>query len=330
MRYPDSMIRLLAVGLALAALQAPPPSPVGLLGHWTGDAKQGDDVAPDASGAGRAGKYSAGAGVSGEKAPLKFPNAGSFGLDGKTGMITVPDDPALRRSGDFTLSFWKRKTENNADWVRIVGKGNGAARNFGLWEYPGDGGALKYQQYTAGGQSILELDSPPMPSLNTWRHVVCTASVNACALYVDGKPVGFARRSGEPGIAPDPLTFGHAGYHGFFAGQIDDVRLYDRALSMSEIDYLASGKGPPEPPSDLAFKDGVLSWKASATPPPAGTLTTYAVRKAGRVVVSGLPGTSWNDPDPKTGAASSFVVTALNTGGESAPSAELKPAVPAK
>jgi hypothetical protein len=292
--------------LLLLALQAP----VGPVGHW-----KGDDGAADASGNGFHGTLSPGAAISKDVAPLKSPNPGSFGLDGATGHVSIPDAEALRMPRDFTLSFWKRKTANNADWVRIVGKGNGAQRNFGLWEYPGDGGQLKFQIYSQTGQSVLELDSPGMPSINTWHHVVCWVSVNAAGLVVDGKPVGGATRNGDPGIAPDPVTFGHAGYHGFFAGQIDDVRLYHRALSMAEIAYLAEGKGAPEPPAGLKLENGTLSWTATSTVPPAGTATYYMVKKGKTVVASLLTSTSWTDPKPEAGAA--YVVTAVNTGGES-------------
>jgi large repetitive protein len=292
-------------------------APVGPLAHW-----KGDDGAIDSSGNGFAGTLSPGATTSKDVAPLKVPNAGSFGLDGTAGVVSIPDAPVLRMPRDFTISFWKRKTANVADWVRIVGKGNGGQRNFGLWEYPGDGGQLKFQIYNQNGGSVLEVDSQAMPSINTWHHIVCWVSVNAAGLCVDGKPAAFGTRTGDPGIAPDPITFGHAGYHGFFPGQIDDIRLYDRALSMSEIAYLAEGKGAPEPPTALKIDNGTLSWTATSTVPPAGTATYYAVKRSNKLAACLLTSTSWIDPKPEAGAT--YVVTAINTGGESAPSNETK------
>ncbi len=319
-----------ADGLAQDTRPPRAQGPVGPVGHWTGDDGSTPAAAADASGNGFKGTYAAGAGVSTEVPATKFPNTGSFALDGKTGVVSVPDAPLLQMPADFTLSFWKRKTAHNADWVRIVGKGNGAQRNFGLWEYPGEGGQLKFQCFSQGGASILELDSGPMPTINTWHHILCTVSVNFAALYVDGKPAGSAQRNGPPGIAPDPVTFGHAGYHGFFAGQIDDVRLYDRSLSMGEIVYLAAGFGAPAAPAGLQVANGALVWTASPTPPPNGTVTWYAVKRSKTSgsgfapLASLLTSTSFVDGQAEPGSTYHYVVTALNTGGESGPSNEVK------
>src|SRR6185295_15014679 len=103
-----------------------PLSPLGPVGHWKGDDGEMPTGAADASGNNRTGAYSKGAGTANTVAQVKFPNTGCFTLDGMTGMVTIPDGPSLRMSADFTLAFWKKKTAPNADWVRIVGKGNGA------------------------------------------------------------------------------------------------------------------------------------------------------------------------------------------------------------
>ena len=40
----------------------------------------------------------------------------------------------------------------------------------------------------------------------------------------------------------DPLTFGAAGFHQGLFGLLDDIRLYNRALSDQEIEQLANPK----------------------------------------------------------------------------------------
>jgi len=287
------------------------------------------------------GTYSAGAGISTDVPPTKFANPSSFTFDGVSGMVTIPDAPGLRVTADFTVAFWKRKTAPNADWVRLVGKGDGGQRTFGLWEYPGTENRLKFQIYNNAGGSVLDLDTSVAIPLNTWAHVTAVVSVNAAALYLDGKPAGTGMRTGDSANGAHPLTFGHAGYHGFFAGQLDDIRLYNRALSMSEIVYLAGGNGAPAEAKGLAAKSVaprqvLLAWTPSATPPPAGTSTMYLVKRS-KTAGSGyallgpaLPTLTFTDFDAEPGTTYYYVVTAVNTGGESGPSNEISVAVPAK
>src|SRR5262245_6983019 len=79
-------------------------APVGPLGHWKGEDGQAPKSAVDATGNGYNGAYSAaGATVVPDVPTTKFPNSGSMQFDGAAGMITVPDSPALRMSGDFTI-----------------------------------------------------------------------------------------------------------------------------------------------------------------------------------------------------------------------------------
>lgn len=75
-------------------------------------------------------------------------------------------------------------------------------------------------------------------SANQWYHLAATfdgASLNA---YVDGDLVtANAQAQGVPSPEPATLKIGrHAGGPWFFAGSVDDVRVYDRALSQEEIE----------------------------------------------------------------------------------------------
>jgi len=328
-------------GEALPRTQSSPAShalaPLGPLGHWKGDDGQAPSSAADSSGNGHPGAFSPGATVSETVPPTKFTDPGSFSLDGKTGMVTVPDAPELRMTGDFTVAFWMRRIAQTDDWVRMVGKGGGAPRNFGVWMFPSADGRIKFQMYNNSGGSILEVDSPPEQATkpDTWYHVTCTLSVNAAALFMNGVLAATGWRNGDPANSADPLTFGHAGYHGFFAGQLDDVRLYDRALSMAEIVYLSGGNGPPAAPTGLSVsgtraKNVTLQWTATATAPPAGTVMHYIIKRSETsgsgyaALASGRVATTFADATAEAGKTYYYVVTAVNVGGESALSNELK------
>lgn len=332
---------LWAVPGAAPQQAAPALSPIGPLGYWKGDDADPKAGAADASGNKRAGVYSAGATVTNEVAALKFPNPGCFKFDGATGMITVPDSPELRIIGDITVSFWLRRTAAHKDWVRLIGKGNGGQRNFGIWQPPGDTGQIKFQIYNQAGGSVLDLDSPGGIPLNQWAHVVCVVASNRAQVWINGQVVASGARTGEPGISADPLTFGFAGYHAYYTGQLDDIRLYDRALSGSEIVYLAQGNGIPVAPAGLASASAdsqkvSLKWTGTTSVPPAGTTMYYTVKRTATpgkdhaVVGWGLTSLTFIDPTVEPGKTYGYVVVALNSAGESAPSNEVTVAVPAK
>jgi hypothetical protein len=327
------------LALPLSAQDAPALAPVGPLGYWKGDDGPNPKSAVDSSGNGFHGTYSAGATISPTVAKIKDANPSSLQLDGATGVITIPDAPVLHLNRDFSISFWKRKTTRTKDYARLIGKGNGAARNFGLWEAPGEDDRLLFQMYAQGGQPVIDLWSSTPVKPETWVHVIVTISVNSCAMYFNGTLVGNGMRAGEPGTSGDPLTFGHAGFHTFWAGQLDDIRLYNRALSMSEIVYLSAGNGAPAPPAALVAKSAVstqvtLQWTPSPTPAPAGTATYYRVLRAAApgqeftAVGSMLTGAGFSDLKVEAGKTYVYRVTAVNTGGESVPSNELSVAVP--
>ncbi|MBI3854715.1 MAG: hypothetical protein HY293_03380 [Planctomycetes bacterium] len=338
-------LRSLACGLLLVSSgassepQSQPGNmlaPVGPIGYWKGDDGEAPKTAVDATGNGFNGSYSVGATTSTTDAGIKFPNPGCIKLDGVAGVITVPDSPVLRLTGDMTISFWKRKTGIAKDWTRMVGKGNGAQRNFGVWESPDGEGRILFQQYGPGGQPVIDLFSPGVTEINKWYHILCAVSVNSVAMYFNGALVGNGTRNGEPGTSADPLTFGFAGFHTFWPGQLDDIRLYNRALSMSEIVYLAGGNGPPAPPTDLAAAGATLKWAASKTVPPAGTATYYLVKRSATqgkdyaVIGSLLTGTTYTDLKADAGKTYFYLVTAVNTGGESVASNEVSVGMPAK
>lgn len=333
---------LVAGSLGAAPQQAVPAlSPIGPLGYWKGDDADPKAGAADASGNKRTGTFSAGAATSDDCPKLKFPNPRCFNLDGAAGMISVPDSPELRIVGDFTVSFWTKRTAAPKDWVRLIGKGNGTQRNFGIWQPPGDTGQIKFQMYNQGGQSVLDLDSPGGIPLNQWAHVCCVVAANRAQVWINGQAVASGARTGEPGTSGDPLTFGFAGYHSYYAGMLDDIRLYDRALSGSEIVHLAQGNGAPEPPSALATasvdsQKVALKWTATPSAPPAGTSMYYTVKRTATpgkdhaVVGWGLTSPSFIDPWVEPGKTYGYVVVALNSAGESVASSEVTVAVPAK
>ena len=72
--------------------------------------------------------------------------------------------------------------------------------------------------------------------LNAWSHVAATYDGAALRLYVDGAPAGSTAVTGSMAVTSGVLRIGGNNlWNEWFSGLIDEVRIYDRALSQAEI-----------------------------------------------------------------------------------------------
>lgn len=277
---------MLAIVAALAV------STQGPVGYWRGDDPTAN-VALDSSGNGRNGTYVGGATTLNTPQPAGlFHNVSAFSLDGVNDEISIPHNAAFNLTGDMTVAFWMRKTAEATDWARVVGKGGTNVRTFGVWENPGNTNLL-FQQYNGSGGAVLNVNSTVGVPLNTWTHVACVVSGSTATIYIGGSPAGSGTRSGAVGVDTEPVRVGFAGFHTYFPGQVDEVRLFNRALNDTEIDTLAgliAVAAPTNLRTQTVSPDNVtITWDAAAGatsyvvqrsyPPPAtpfATVTTTA------------------------------------------------------
>jgi hypothetical protein len=145
------------------------------------------------------------------------------------GWIAYPRENMLQLSGPITVEFWA-----NIDRV----EGIPVMLSFGHWEGPGYwvqliGGKIRWYLPV---QKHLDV---PAPSTGEWHHICCTYDGLVSRVYVDGKPAG-SREIGSIDLTPwgGELRIGqYSDIDDQFQtlGQIDDVRIYQRALSAEEI-----------------------------------------------------------------------------------------------
>jgi hypothetical protein len=88
----------------------------------------------------------------------------------------------------------------------------------------------------AGTASERWASSRRAPRLRRWTHVAMTYDGSAIRTYLDGRLAGTRAQSGALQVSSHPLHFGgNAVWREWFAGRLDEVRIYDRALSTAEI-----------------------------------------------------------------------------------------------
>jgi hypothetical protein len=161
--------------------------------------------------------------------------AGQFGrtlsFDGVNDFVSVPDAAALDLTAGLTLEAWVNPT--NAGYYRtIIAKTtNGLPVNYYLSL---SNGALTFGFFNGAWR---ENRASVGPALNTWTHVAVTFNdaANQVVLYINGTAVLTSAETTSLTVNADQLRIGIGFPDEAFAGRIDEVRVYNRALTAAEI-----------------------------------------------------------------------------------------------
>jgi hypothetical protein len=226
----------------------------GVAGTWGFD-ETGGTAAKDSSGHASDGTITAGSRVPGvTKTALLF-NGTSTSVNAGAGSNLDFG------TGSFSASSWFKTT--GTGFQRLISKGNNGNTNGYLLAT--SGGTVVFAIGAGGTQShSLAVNTPGGFNDGNWHQV--TVSVDGAAhtarVFVDAAPQTLAIGTGYCGTASgstasisscplnasssSPLTLGsNSGTTEFFAGSLDDTRLYARTLSAEDIRYLAGpGKAP--------------------------------------------------------------------------------------
>lgn len=228
---------------------------VGLAGHWKLDEASGT-TAVDSAG-GNDGTMQGGLHASANSFPGKLGKALSF--DGNNDYVSVANNAALNPTSAITVTAWvKRSSNGSRDF--IVSKGKSA----------GGGDHQYWLEFTAANELVflLEDGSGAVHKLtaadttftdNSWHHIAATYDGNIQKIYVDGV-ADSATISWTDSIdtTADDLVLGNRSfyYNIPYGGLIDDVRIYERALTVDEIQALYNNVacvGPAGQPSTLIY-----------------------------------------------------------------------------
>jgi parallel beta-helix repeat protein len=200
------------------------PASSSLVAHWKFDEGSGS-TASDASGNGNAATL-----VNGPVWTAgKVGKALSF--DGIDDNLTVAPSKFLDLSSSFTLSAWVNPSSTFADFRSIV------AQNYTYYLYAssagfcGDGGPLG-GFYRGADVTVCQTSLLP---IETWTHLTVTYNGSRLTLYRNGVAVGTSNVSGPVPPTTGTLQIAASQYGEYFKGLIDEVRVYNTALSATDI-----------------------------------------------------------------------------------------------
>jgi glucose/arabinose dehydrogenase len=256
---------------------------VGLVAAYAFNEGTGLSVA-DASGNGTTGTISGAAWTTAGK----YGNALTF--NGTSNWVTVPDSASLDVTSGLTLEAWVRPS-TIAGWRTVFTKETGGGEVYQL--YASNGATpVAYLSTTTGGDQGFGAGAA-LP-LNTWTHLAATYDGSALHIYVNGNLAGTQSVSGAILTSTSALRIGGNGPWGeYFSGQLDELRVYNRALTATEI-------GQDE--------NTAITTSADTTPP---TVTAVSPASAATKVIAttGVKATFSEAIAPATISASTFTLT---------------------
>jgi subtilisin-like proprotein convertase family protein len=160
-------------------------------------------------------------------------NSGRYGsalfFDGTSALITIHDAPSLQLTTGMTLEAWVRPTTVSSVWRDVIYKGDD---NYFLEATSTSGGVPAM----GGTFSTSSLYGPTALTVDTWAHLAATYDGATMRLYVNGTQVASQPQTGAMATSTNSLQIGGDDIYGqHFSGTIDEVRIYNRALTATEI-----------------------------------------------------------------------------------------------
>jgi fibronectin type 3 domain-containing protein len=158
---------------------------------------------------------------------------GALSFDGVNDWVTIPDANALDLTTAMTLEAWVRPSALVADWTSVVFKEQSG--NYAYALYANTGTSRPSANAVTGGTDHDIRGTAALP-LNAWTHLAATYDGANLRLYVGGVLVGTQVATGSIVTSTGVLHLGGNLVWGeWFQGLIDEVRIYNRALTQAEV-----------------------------------------------------------------------------------------------
>ena len=273
-----------------------------LVAHWKFDEGIGN-IAADSSGNGNSGTIINGpkwaSGIAGH----------ALSFDGTDDSVDVLSSISLNLANIFTLSAWVNPTATFTDFRSILVKNYKYFLYSSVAGYCGDGSPLGgFAEIT--NNTVCHL--PPLP-MNSWTHLAVTSDGSTLTLYRNGFAVATSPATETLLPANGSLQIGASQFGEHFQGLIDEIQIYNKALSAAEIQTIYKQLAV-----NLPF-DYAVSTSGNKSVTAGSSITNFistslvsGVSQAVSFSVSGLPSgatSSWSAPSCNPNCSSVLTIS---------------------
>jgi hypothetical protein len=212
-------------GVSVSVNNAAPPPPSGLVAAYSFDQGTGATV-PDASGNGNTGT------LSNTTWSLSGKYGGALSFNGTSSLVSINDSAALHLSTGMTLEAWVNASLLNKKARSVVVKENAPDLQYALYANT-DTSVPSGNVFTTTAFDTRGTAAVP---LNTWTFLAATYDGSSLSLYVNGTLASTKAVIGSMSPSTGQLRIGgNTIRNEWFRGLIDEVRIYNRALSPAEV-----------------------------------------------------------------------------------------------
>jgi hypothetical protein len=162
----------------------------------------------------------------------------AFNLNGTSAFVQVADKPEWDFANSaFTIDLWVNFNQVNNPSTFIAHDDGQGANN--KWVFRYTGGNLQFHTNDTQNNSVA-INAAFAPAVNTWYHLAVTRTGSTYTLYINGAGTPTTNAAAVPNASAN-LTIGWAeGSTGFMNGLIDEVEIFNRALSAGEIQAIVN------------------------------------------------------------------------------------------
>ena len=162
---------------------------------------------------------------------------GALSFDGIDDWVTVTDAPSLDLTTGMTLEAWVYPTAlGGGSWRNVMIKERAGGEAYNLYANADTNAPVVYVVGATQPDVPLDARGAGQLPLNAWTHLAATYNGTTLRVFVNGTEVGSRAMTGAMLTSTGALQIGGNSIWGeFFQGRIDDIRIYNRALTVAEI-----------------------------------------------------------------------------------------------